>query len=256
MNRDEFYHLLRASSTIIENVRAERGIDVEHHPARLLVLGSQSILGSWHEDYLPKETTYSTEMDLAVLPDEYDEMCFDDPAQEFADYIDGNIGEGSHFQDAFDVYAQGVEEATAVLPDGWKNRLIEVQGRNMGIVSTVLCLDPYDLCAAKLARLEEKDRRYISALVDNGDINLDVLRHRLDQIHDIRMTVALRSQASDFLNALEHPELIATIDAATSEVKSKDKNSTLSDIKEKAMRRIQHTENAEPSDVMKWRRSH
>jgi hypothetical protein len=205
MNREEFYHLLRASSTIIEQERSSRGIDVTRYPARLLVLGSQSILGSWHEDYLPPEVTYSTEIDLAVLPGEQDELCFDAPAQELADYIDGKVGEGTYFQDSFEVYAQGVEESTAVLPDGWRDRLIEVHGRDAGIGSVVLCLDPHDLCVAKLARLEDKDRRYVSALVDAGDIRTETLRVRLAEVHDTRMTGALRDQALDFLTALERP---------------------------------------------------
>ncbi|KAA8821257.1 hypothetical protein [Bifidobacterium vespertilionis] len=152
MNRDEFYHLLRASSRIIEEVRSQRGIDVERNPATLLVLGSQSILGSWHEDYLPESVTTSIEMDLAVLPSELDECCFDDPAQELADYVEGSIGEDSWFEDEFDIYAQAVDETTAVLPEGWKRRLVRVDGRDHGISSVVLCLGPYDLCAAKLAR--------------------------------------------------------------------------------------------------------
>lgn len=202
MNRDEFFHLLRASSQIIEGQRSMRGINVERYPARILVLGSQSILGSWHEDYLPPETTYSTEMDIAFLPTETDQIFFEEPAQEFADYIDGNIGEGTWFQEQFDIYAQGVEEKTAILPEGWQTRLIEVRGRDHGISSIVLCLDPYDLCVGKLARLEEKDRRYIAALVDSGDITVEGLAERLGMVRDPRLNIALRSQAVDFLHAL------------------------------------------------------
>ncbi len=46
MNREQFYHLLRASAEIVENQRAIRGIDVNAKPARILIIGSQSILGS------------------------------------------------------------------------------------------------------------------------------------------------------------------------------------------------------------------
>jgi len=44
------------------------------------------------------------------------------------DVIDGSIGELSPFHDTFGYYAQGVEEGTAILPEGWKRRLIEVHG--------------------------------------------------------------------------------------------------------------------------------
>ncbi|MCI1674018.1 MAG: hypothetical protein LKI34_07385 [Bifidobacterium tibiigranuli] len=206
MNREEFYHLLRASSRIIEHERGQRGIDTDVHPARILVLGSQSILGSWHEDYLPEEATYSIEMDVALLPTEDDVMFFDDPAQELVDIIDASIGEGTLFQDEFEIYVQGVEQKTAVLPEGWQARLIEVRGRDYGIRSKVLCLDPYDLCAAKMARLEMKDRSYIAALVRAGDIDVDMLQRRLSQVTDPRMTPALCAQAEDFIAALRRKD--------------------------------------------------
>lgn len=220
MNREEFYHLLRASSSIIEDERAQHGIDTVRSPARILVLGSQSILGSMHEEYLPEETTYSTEIDLAVMPTREDVLSFDNPAEEFADLIDASIGEDTAFQDAFDVYAQGVEEHTAVLPDGWQSRLIEVHATEHQIRSVVLCLDPYDLCAAKLARLAPNDRSYISSLIDSGDISVNILANRLNEVRDPRMSDGIRVQAKDFLDAFDTKTINASAKIAPESVKA------------------------------------
>lgn len=201
MNRDEFYHLLRASADIIETQRQWRGIDVTADPARILVLGSQSILGSWSEEYLPDQTTESVEMDVAFMPTVQDEFHFEEPAQEFADWIEASLGEGSRFYDAFDVYAQGVTRETAILPEGWEDRLVRLDVPQADTSTQVFCLDPYDLCAGKLTRLEYKDRAYVSSLIDAGDISVEVLRDRIGLIRDPRFTMPLRTQANDYLNA-------------------------------------------------------
>lgn len=48
---------------------------------------------------------------------------------------------------------------------------------------TGLCLDPHDLCLAKLAAAREKDRRFVGALIDAGIVRLDVLRERVQDMH-------------------------------------------------------------------------
>ena len=48
-------------------------------------------------------------------------------APELADRIDGAIGEGSQFHQTYGYYAQGVGPETALLPQGWINRVHRVQ---------------------------------------------------------------------------------------------------------------------------------
>ncbi len=201
MNREQFYHLLRASAEIVERQRAMRGIDVNEQPARIIVIGSQSILGSWSDEYLPDYTTRSAEMDVAFIPTAGDEYAFDMPRQELADLIEGYLGEETRFRDAFKVYAQGVDTDTAILPVGWGNRLVRLEVPDQQTRTEIYCLDPYDLCAAKLTRLEEKDRLYVGSLIKAGDIDAAALRERVAMIHDPRFTVPLHVQAQDFLNA-------------------------------------------------------
>jgi hypothetical protein len=55
-----------------------------------------------------------------------DVAFFEDPEDRKADQVDGAIGELSPFHETFGYYAQGVSVATAVLPDGWRDRLVRV----------------------------------------------------------------------------------------------------------------------------------
>lgn len=102
MNRQQLAHILRA---------AYRVVDVPE----VLVLGSQSILGTFDEDGLPPEATASMEADIGFL---------DDPDRSKADLVEGAIGEMSAFHDMDDVYAEGISIETAILPDGWRDRLL------------------------------------------------------------------------------------------------------------------------------------
>lgn len=112
------------------------------------MIGSQAILGSYTEEVLPTGATMSVEVDLAPLND--------DDAGTLATRIDGVLGEWSPFHETHGFYVQGVGRETAVLPTGWEERLVPVQGPGTsGRVG--LCLEPHDLCVAKLAAAREKD---------------------------------------------------------------------------------------------------
>ena len=79
MRRSQLEHLLRAAARVINE-------------SELLVIGSQSILGTFSDDQLPREAVRSMEADLAAL---------NDPDDRKADQIDGAIGEGSRFHETF-----------------------------------------------------------------------------------------------------------------------------------------------------------
>jgi len=108
MTRAQLEHVIRAAGTIA---------DVED----LIVIGSQSVLGAFPD--APAELLLSKEADL--FPREHPER---------ADLIDATIGEGSPFQNSFGYYAHGVGEETAVLPEGWRDRLVLVRGPNTRFV--------------------------------------------------------------------------------------------------------------------------
>lgn len=122
----------------------------------MIIVGSQAILGTWDESQLPEEAPASLEVDIYPLDD--------DAAESLATRLDALIGEWSPFHQTHGFYIQGVGRKTAVLPDGWEGRLVEVSGP-MTNGRTGLCLDPHDLCLAKLVANREKDRGFVYALL-------------------------------------------------------------------------------------------
>jgi hypothetical protein len=80
--------------------------------------------------------------------------------------------------EAFSVYGQGVGLATARLPAGWRDRLIEVRGENTCGVSG-LCLEPHDLLIAKYRAGRGKDAVCCKAVVAAGPVSAGALLDRL-----------------------------------------------------------------------------
>lgn len=136
----------------------------------VLVIGSQAILGAIPAEDLPVEATTSIEADLAF---------FDDPADEKADQVDGAIGELSQFHETYGYYAQGVSVTTAILPSGWRDRLISLETLNTA-PGRGLCLEPHDCVVAKLVAGRWKDRDFASALLRERLVDADTLVERID----------------------------------------------------------------------------
>ena len=171
MRREQLEHVLRAASTVV----GERDI---------LVIGSQSILGTIHDEDLPLEATTSIEADLAF---------FDDPMDEKADQVDGAIGELSKFHETFGYYAQGVSVATATLPSGWHERLISLETPNTE-PGRGLCLEPHDCVVSKLVAGRWKDRVFAEALLRERLVDADTLIERVDLLDEaVEGTTRLRA---------------------------------------------------------------
>ncbi len=96
---------------------------------------------------------------------------------ERSDLIDGSIGEGSPFQREFGYYAHGVDGGTAVLPEGWEQRLILISGENTRNVRG-WCLEIADLAVAKLVAGREKDLEYVRFLIEKGYVKIGTLFDR------------------------------------------------------------------------------
>ena len=158
MKRNQLAHVLREVSLITND-------------AAPIVIGSQSVLASFSEEDLPQEATASMEVDTAFDPD---------PGGVKWIAVDQEIGELSDFHDRFGYYAQGVEIKTAILPEGWKDRLVTYEVPGPGPEPTrARCLEPHDCILAKLARFEGKDVNFSYALVKAGLIDLDILAERV-----------------------------------------------------------------------------
>jgi hypothetical protein len=177
MNNAQIEHIIRASTGITGR-------------NEVVIIGSQAILASYHASHLPNETTMSIEADVLFL---------DDPDGRLADLVDGAIGELSPFHDAFGIYAQGVGEDTAILPPGWLERLVPLSNDNTG-GGIGLCLEPYDLCCAKLMAFRDKDTAYVSSLIECGMLNRDEL---VERIRCITGNEARKQTALSFLGSAD-----------------------------------------------------
>ncbi|NQW72595.1 MAG: hypothetical protein HQ453_07680 [Actinobacteria bacterium] len=81
-----------------------------------------------------------------------------DETARLADVIEGVAGEWSPFEAQHCFSIDGVDLTTVVLLAGWRDRLVKVQTANTGAPSsesrfTGWCLEPQDLCAARLASI-------------------------------------------------------------------------------------------------------
>jgi hypothetical protein len=157
VRREQLEHVLRAASTIV----GERDV---------LVIDSQAVLGSIPDERLPLEATTSIEADLAFL---------DDPDDRKADQVDGAIGELSPFHETFGYYAQGVSVSTAILPTGWRERLIALDTPSTD-PARGLCLEPHDCVVSKLVAGRWKDRDFAGALLRENLVDPDILIERID----------------------------------------------------------------------------
>ena len=153
MTRAELEHIVRAAGAIAQD-------------DDIVVIGSQAILGQYPD--APAELLISREADVYPLHH-----------VERSDLIDGSIGEGSPFERSFGYYAHGVGEETAVLPEGWRERLILVSNENTRHVRG-WCLEVHDLAIAKLIAGREKDLDFLDALVRHKMAEPGILRERLD----------------------------------------------------------------------------
>jgi hypothetical protein len=152
MTRAALEHVIRTAGAIADD-------------EDIVVIGSQSILGQFPD--APGELTISREADVFPLNH-----------RDRSDLIDGSIGEGSPFERSFGYYAHGVGEETAVLPAGWRSRLVLVSNENTRHIRG-WCLEVHDLAIAKLIAGREKDLEFVAAVWRLGMVQPELLRLRL-----------------------------------------------------------------------------
>lgn len=179
MRRDQLEHAIRTACQIVDR-------------PEVIVVGSQSILGTFREDQLPADATMSVEVDILPIAADNDETT------RLADQIEAVAGELSPFEDLHGFSIDGVDLTTCVLPEGWRSRLVRVQNANTAAPSgsprfTGWCLDVHDLCAAKLCAHREKDLNFVVALLRAGLVDSRVLADRLRGVPQTHRTEAERA---------------------------------------------------------------
>lgn len=170
MHRSDLEHIIRASCEITKQ-------------QQVLIVGSQSILGTYSEYELPMISTYSEEADVFPLYDE-DESG--------ANLIDGGMGEMSQFHITFGYYAQGVSRRTATLSPGWEDRLVPIRNENTRYFIG-WCLEVHDTCASKLIANRDKDREFVAALLEEDLVSAATIRDRIiaTDVAEERKAIAL-----------------------------------------------------------------
>lgn len=122
---------------------------------------------------VPLDLMQTREIDIYV-PDDPD-------GDGVSDLIDGSIGEGSPFHEAFGYYAHGVGPLTACLPDDWRTRAVRYATPSLpGVVC--LCPEANDIALSKLCAWRDKDREWLAAGLGAGVLRLDAMRERGSRI--------------------------------------------------------------------------
>jgi hypothetical protein len=187
MRRDQLEHAIRTACQISQQ-------------PEVIVVGSQAILGTYDESQLPAAATMSIEVDILPVADTNEETA------RLADLIEGVAGEFSPFEELHGFSIDGVDLETAVLPDGWRERLVKVQNANTAAAAgdcrfTGWCLDKEDLCVAKLIAFREKDQNFVRALLNAGLVDPDVVASRLRHVPDAHERAEAVQRSLDWLEA-------------------------------------------------------
>jgi hypothetical protein len=133
---------------------------------QFIIVGSQSLHGKYPD--LADDIVRSAEVDLVAKRDA--------SRTEWLNVI----GQDSEFHELFGYYADPVDEATSILPRGWKGRLINLPAGDTDGVRG-LCLDPHDLAIAKYVARTDKDVIFTRELAVRGIVARDQLLALLEQ---------------------------------------------------------------------------
>lgn len=175
MKKQQVDHILRAAGRIAED-------------DQFIIIGSQSLHGKFPD--LPDDLLASMKLDLYAKN------------QRANTELLNALGQDSEFHRTYGYYADPVDERTAVLPKGWKGRLINLAAGDTGGVRG-LCLDPHDLAISKYVARREKDVIFMRELVRRGCLDQAVLLARVaDTPTDGPTKTRIRQNiARDFVDA-------------------------------------------------------
>lgn len=154
MKKQQVDHVLRAAGRITGE-------------KQFIIIGSQSLHGKYPD--LPDDIVLSAEVDLIATR-----------RADRTEWLNA-IGVYSPFHESFGYYADPVDEATAILPRGWKARLVNLPpGDTEGVLG--LCLDPHDLAIAKYVARREKDVAFTRELARRGLVSAEKLLALLEKV--------------------------------------------------------------------------
>lgn len=120
---------------------------------QFIIIGSQALHGKYPD--LADQIVMSAEVDLIATK-----------TPSTTEWLNA-IGADSPFHETHGYYADPVDEKSAILPKGWKARLVNLpKGNTEGV--TGLCLEPHDLAISKYVARREKDLVFTRELARRG----------------------------------------------------------------------------------------
>lgn len=145
------------------------------------MVGSQAILGSFHEDQLPIEATMSLEIDILPMSDSEDDTA------RLADLHRRGRGGVLAIRRSARLPHRRRGPGHCCAPEGWRSRLVTVRNANTAAPwgkpqFTGWCLDKEDLCVAKICAFRERDQRFVAALLDARLVDSRVIATRLPTV--------------------------------------------------------------------------
>ena len=153
MKKHQLDHILRAAG----NITGQK---------QFVIVGSQALHGKYPD--LADQIVMSAEADLfASRQPDVTELL-------------NEIGVDSPFHVTYGFYADPVDEGTAVLPKGWKGRLVNLPAGDTGDVRG-LCLEPHDLAISKYVAARDKDRIFTRELARRGLVDRETLLALVEQ---------------------------------------------------------------------------
>lgn len=167
---------------LLTEVRDAQGVD------RFVVMGSLSVLGLVGSHEIPDGMLVSNELDA------YPE---DDPGRR--EQIAKQFGQGTPFERERGYYFDPISPELPTLPDGWRDRLIEVRFAS-GVRAKFL--EPNDAAVSKYARGAPKDRAWTREGLAASILSAATIQHRfaltpfLDQAEHERARAALTEDAA------------------------------------------------------------
>lgn len=170
MNVDALFSLLTAARKLCGH-------------SEYVIVGSLSVLGMSEVSAIPRDMTMSIDADCYTLAD---------PGRAFD--LKPQLGEGSPFHQAHGIYLDPVSPRLPTLPDGWGQRLIRLERRNV----VAHFLEPHDAAVSKLARGEPRDSRWVLAGAKAGILSLP--------------TIALRFKSTSFYDGDEQVAAMALLE--------------------------------------------
>lgn len=156
MKIEDVAHILRASKAITGETT-------------FVMVGSQAILAQFPN--APDALKMSMEIDM--WPRFKPEM---------SEIIEGALGADSSFHRTFGYCADGIGPETAILPDGWDARCVELKGHPLLEGAIGVCPEIHDICASKLMAFREKDLEWVQAAIDAGLVNPATIEARLEDV--------------------------------------------------------------------------